>query len=205
MARRCAACACLLPHYHVVVAAVTFLVLMIGAGVRAAPGLLTVQLEAATGWDRGVIGGAVALNTLLYGVLGPFVVAAIGVLGVPRVVVASLLSLALGVGVSSEMAGASATPALLYVMWGVLVGVGSAGVATVLGSVVADRWFVRRRSTVVGLFHGPECTSSRKEVRALARAAKAARFRARRPLRLSGGARRDPRKRALASRSVDLS
>jgi hypothetical protein len=50
MARRCAACACLLPHYHVVVAAVTFLVLMIGAGVRAAPGLLTVQLEAATGW-----------------------------------------------------------------------------------------------------------------------------------------------------------
>jgi len=128
MARRCAACACLLPHYHVVVAAVTFLVLMIGAGVRAAPGLLTVQLEAATGWDRGVI-----------------------------------------------------------------------------GSVVADRWFVRRRSTVVGLFHGPECTSSRKEVRALARAAKAARFRARRPLRLSGGARRDPRKRALASRSVDLS
>lgn len=160
MARRCAACACLLPHYHVVVAAVTFLVLMIGAGVRAAPGLLTVQLEAATGWDRGVIGGAVALNTLLYGVLGPFVVAAIGVLGVPRVVVASLLSLALGVGVSSEMAGASATPALLYVMWGVLVGVGSAGVATVLGSVVADRWFVRRRSTVVGLFAAANAAGS---------------------------------------------
>ncbi|NBV52405.1 MAG: hypothetical protein EBR83_02550, partial [Verrucomicrobia bacterium] len=46
------------------------------------PGLLTVQLEAATGWDRGVIGGAVALNTLLYGALGPFVVAAVGVLAI---------------------------------------------------------------------------------------------------------------------------
>jgi len=158
MARRCAACACLLPRYHAVVAAVTFLVLMIGSGVRTAPGLLTVQLEAATGWDRGVIGGAVALNTLLYGVLGPFVVAAIGALGVPRVVVASLLSLALGVGVSSEMAGA--TPALLYVMWGVLVGVGSAGVATVLGAVVADRWFVRRRSTVVGIFAAANAAGS---------------------------------------------
>jgi hypothetical protein len=91
-------------------------------------------------------------------VLGPFVVAAIGVLGVPRVVVASLLSLALGVGVSSEMAGA--TPALLYVMWGVLVGVGSAGVATVLGAVVADRWFVRRRSTVVGIFAAANAAGS---------------------------------------------
>ena len=42
-------------HYAWIVAAVTFVVLLVTAGIRATPGLLMVPLEAEFGWSRAVI------------------------------------------------------------------------------------------------------------------------------------------------------
>ena len=59
-------------HYAWVVAMVTFVVLLVTAGIRATPGVLMVPLEAEFGWNRAVISGAVAINIALFGLIGPF-------------------------------------------------------------------------------------------------------------------------------------
>src|SRR4051794_41953029 len=59
-------------HYAWVIAILTFIVLLITAGVRATPGLLMVPLETEFGWSPAVISGAVAINIALFGLIGPF-------------------------------------------------------------------------------------------------------------------------------------
>ena len=59
-------------HYAWVIAAVTFAVMLITAGVRAAPGLFMVPLEAEFGWSRAVISASIAVNIALFGLIGPF-------------------------------------------------------------------------------------------------------------------------------------
>jgi SNF family Na+-dependent transporter len=49
-------------HYAWVVAAVTFIVLLLTAGVRAAPGILIVPLENEFHWSRSTISFAVGVN-----------------------------------------------------------------------------------------------------------------------------------------------
>ena len=51
-------------HYAWVVAAVTFVVLLLTAGVRAAPGILIVPLEDEFHWARSTISFAVGVNLL---------------------------------------------------------------------------------------------------------------------------------------------
>jgi len=59
-------------HYAWIVAIVTFLVLLVTAGIRATPGVLMVPLEQEFGWNRAAISAAVALNIALFGLIGPF-------------------------------------------------------------------------------------------------------------------------------------
>jgi hypothetical protein len=49
-------------HYAWVVAAVTFLVLLVTAGIRAKPGVLMVPLEGEFGWSYASISAAVAIT-----------------------------------------------------------------------------------------------------------------------------------------------
>ena len=56
-------------HYGWVIAAVTFVVLLITAGVRATPALFMVPLEQEFGWNRAVISMAVAINIALFGLI----------------------------------------------------------------------------------------------------------------------------------------
>lgn len=64
-------------HYAWIVVAVTFLVLLIGAGVRATPSVLIVPWEREFGWTAATISVGIALNIFLYGMIGPFAVAII--------------------------------------------------------------------------------------------------------------------------------
>jgi hypothetical protein len=64
-------------HYAWIVAAVTFLLLLLTAAVRAAPGILIVPLENEFHWARSAISFAVGVNLLLYGLIGPFAAALI--------------------------------------------------------------------------------------------------------------------------------
>ncbi len=71
-------------HYAWIVAAVTFVVLLLTAGIRAAPGVLIVPLEDEFHWSRSTISFAVGVNLLLYGLIGPFAAALIDRFGVRR-------------------------------------------------------------------------------------------------------------------------
>src|SRR5258705_6197505 len=77
-------------HYAWVVALVTFLVLLVTAGIRATPGLLMVPLEGEFGWTRAAISAAVAINIALFGLIGPFAASAMDRWGVRRLVVGAV-------------------------------------------------------------------------------------------------------------------
>ena len=62
-------------HYAWVVAGVTFVVGLLTAGVRAAPGVLIVPLEREFAWSPATISLAIGINLLLYGLVGPFAAA----------------------------------------------------------------------------------------------------------------------------------
>src|SRR5690242_2475172 len=88
-------------HYAWVVVAVMFVVILASVGVRAAPGVLIVPLQDAFGWNAAVISGAVSLNILLFGLVGPFAAGLIQVIGMKRTIVFSLALLAVGAGLSA--------------------------------------------------------------------------------------------------------
>lgn len=134
-------------HYAWVVFAVTWVTLLAAAGIRSTPGILIVPLEREFGWTRATISVAVSINLLFFGLFGPFAAALMQRFGVRRVVMAALLAITVGVGLTPLMHA----PWQLYLLWGVVVGAGAGCMATVLATVVANRWFVARRGLVVGV------------------------------------------------------
>src|SRR3954469_5998628 len=90
-------------HYAWIVAGVTFVVLLITAGIRATPGVLMVPLEAEFGWNRAVISAAVAINIALFGLIGPFAASVMDRYGLRRVVLAALALLTLAVALTTRM------------------------------------------------------------------------------------------------------
>jgi MFS family permease len=103
-------------HYAWVVAAVTFVVLLVTAGVRATPGVLMVPLEAEFGWSRAVISGAVAINIALFGLIGPFAASVMDRLGLRRVILAAVALMATSVALTTQMRNQWE----LTLLWGVL-------------------------------------------------------------------------------------
>ncbi len=127
-------------------AAATFVIVIVSAGVRASPGVLILPLEREFGWTRAEISGAVAVSLFLYGLLGPFSAAYIDRYGLRRVITGALVLLTLAVGLSAMMESLWQ----MFVLWGVLVGIGAGMTATVLAALVANRWFQQRRGFVLG-------------------------------------------------------
>ena len=52
-------------HYAWIVVAITFATVLTGAGIRAAPSVLILPLEAEFGWSRGAIASAIGLRHVL--------------------------------------------------------------------------------------------------------------------------------------------
>ena len=136
------------------VAAITFLVLLVAAGIRSAPSVLIVPLEQEFGWTRDVTGFAVGLNIFLFGLTGPFAVAILERFGMRRTVGMSLLVLAAGVAMTPFMTASWQ----LVVLWGGVVGGASGVTALVLAATVANRWFVARRGLVMGVLTASTAT-----------------------------------------------
>ncbi|WP_425998363.1 MFS transporter [Caulobacter sp. DWR1-3-2b1] len=143
-------------NYAFVVAGAIFLALMAAAGLRAAPGVLILPLEKAFGWDRASISAAAAVGIFLYGLTGPFAAALMTSFGVRRTVTLSLLLMAVSTGLSSLMTA----PWQYMATWGVLAGFSSGAVAMVLGATIVNRWFVARRSLMLGLLTASTATGS---------------------------------------------
>jgi predicted MFS family arabinose efflux permease len=133
-------------HYAWVVAGISFVTLLVGAGIRATPSVLIVPLEREFGWSSATIGFAIAVNLFLFGLAGPFAAAVMERFGLRRTVVAALAIMAVGVGLTSMMREAWQ----LTLLWGVLVGSCTGVTGMVLGATVAARWFQKRRGLVTG-------------------------------------------------------
>jgi predicted MFS family arabinose efflux permease len=133
-------------HYAWIVASVTFLVLLVTAGIRATPGVLMVPLENEFGWNRAAISAAVAINIALFGLIGPFAASVMERWGLRRVILAALALLAASVALTTRMS----TQWELTLLWGILVGAGTGVTSMVLAAVVANRWFDEHRGLVMG-------------------------------------------------------
>jgi MFS family permease len=136
------------------VAGVTMLALVAAAGFRSSTGALLVPLEDEFGWSRATTSGAVSLNLVVFGLVAPFAAALMDRFGLRRVVVVALVLVALGSGLTVFMT----SPWQLWLLWGFAVGVGTGSLALVFGAIVANRWFVRHRGLVVGLFSAASST-----------------------------------------------
>lgn len=141
-------------HYAWVIATVTFLVLLVGAGMRSTPGVLIVPLEHEFGWSTATISLAISINLLLYGLSGPFAAAFMERFGVRRVILLALLLVA----VASALTTLMHAPWQLDILWGVMVGLATGSLASVLGAIVANRWFVKRRGLVLGILTASNAT-----------------------------------------------
>jgi sugar phosphate permease len=137
-------------HYAWVVVGVALLIVVAAAGVRATPGVLIRPLERDFGWSRSEISLAIALSLLLYGLASPLSGRIADRFGL-RVMTLFFLTMA-GAGVAlSTLIGQLWQ---LGLFWGVIVGFGTGGVATVMGAIVANTWFESRRGLVVGMVGG---------------------------------------------------
>jgi MFS family permease len=135
-------------HTAWLVAIVTFFVLLASAAFRSSVGVMIVPFEDEFGWSRSAISLAVSVNLVLYGVTAPFAAAFMERFGIRRVAVAALALIALGTGLTLVMTASWQ----LVILWGLFVGLGTGSTALVFGALVANRWFVKHRGLVIGIF-----------------------------------------------------
>jgi predicted MFS family arabinose efflux permease len=141
-------------HYAWMVIAVTFLIMLVTAGIRATPSVMMVPLEQGFGWSRTAISMALAINLALFGLMGPFAAAAMQRFGMRRTVLAALTVLAIAVALSGRMHAAWQ----MVLIWGVLVGSATGATSTTLGAVVVNRWFSQHRGLAMGILTASSAT-----------------------------------------------
>src|SRR6202162_2676125 len=134
-------------HYAWIAIAVTFLIMLVTAGIRSTPSVMMVPLERSFGWTRATISLALAINLALFGLMGPFAAAAMQRFGMRRTVVTALAVLAGGVALSSRMTAAWH----MVLIWGVLVGGATGATSMTLGAAVVNRWFTQHRGMAMGI------------------------------------------------------
>jgi MFS family permease len=141
-------------HYGWVVAAVTFLTMLVTAGAVGAPGVFIVPLQREFGWETADISSALAIRLALFGLMGPFTAAFMNRLGMRRVVLTALCIMSAGLVASLAMTRIWQ----LILLWGVVLGIGTGLTAMVLGVTVATRWFSQRRGLVLGFLSASTAT-----------------------------------------------
>lgn len=141
-------------HYGWLVAGVTFLTMLTMSAALGLPGAMLLPLAHEFGWTTQQVSSALAIRFALYGLLGPFAAVLMERWGLRTVM---CLGLAL---VGGAMALVTFTSQLwqLFLLWSLMLGLGTGLTALVLGAVVATRWFAARRGLVVGLLTASAAT-----------------------------------------------
>jgi sugar phosphate permease len=141
-------------HYAFVIVAITFLTMLVTAGTMGLPGALIVPLGKEFGWNTAEISGALALRILLFGLMAPFAAALIERYGMRNIVLVAISLIII------SLAGTFVTQTLwqLVFFWGVLAGFGTGMTALVLGTIVANRWFVSHRGLILGMLTASAAT-----------------------------------------------
>jgi predicted MFS family arabinose efflux permease len=135
------------PHPAWGILALAFAAVALPAALRGLLAVMTLPIEAETGWDRWVASAAAGTSMLLFGALGPFVAAAVVRWGGRRVMLAGLAM----VVASLVWTPFAREPWAFVAAWGVLGGLGSGVLGIVFGNAVVGSWFVRRRGLATGI------------------------------------------------------
>ena len=141
-------------HYAWVIAALTFLAMLTTSAALGLPGVMLPPLRNEFGWPTDQLSSVFATRFALFGLLGPFAALFIGRFGPRRVIIAA----AGLIGTSLLLATGMRELWQLFLLWGLMLGMGTGLTALVLGAMVANRWFSRRRGLVVGLFAASTAT-----------------------------------------------
>jgi sugar phosphate permease len=138
------------------VLAVTFVALLVSAGLRSAPSVMMVPLQMHFGWDRATVSATSAVGIVLYGLVGPFAAALMMSVGIRRTMAGGLALMGVATLASQWMSAS-----WHYMLtWGVLSGLGSGAVASVLGAAVVTRWFATRQGLAMGVLSASTATGS---------------------------------------------
>lgn len=140
--------------YGWVVVAVTAVVVLVTAGVRSAPGAFILSMTDEPGWSTASVSFAAAVGLVVFGLSGPLSGWLMGRIGVRNVVLLSLLV------TSGALAATSVVREIwqLTLFFGLVSGLGTGLVASVLGPTVATRWFVKDRGLVIGILGASNST-----------------------------------------------
>lgn len=144
------------PNYAYIVIGVTFVALLVSAGLRSAPSVLIVPLEAYFGWDRALVSGTAAIGIVLYGLVGPFAAALMQSVGIKRTLISGLVLMSAATLGSLWMTA----PWQYLLSWGVISGLGTGAVAPVLGATVVNRWFATRQGLMMGILTASTATGA---------------------------------------------
>jgi MFS family permease len=131
-----------------------FLTMLISSAALGLPGAFLRPLSREFGWSTGQISSALAIRFALFGLLGPFAAILIERFGLRRIVCMALVLIASGLLLATRMNALWQ----LFVVWGLVLGIGSGLTALVLGATVANRWFERRRGLVLGILTASSAT-----------------------------------------------
>jgi len=140
--------------YGWVVVAVTAIVVLVTAGVRSAPGAFILSMTEEPGWSTASVSFAAAIGLVVFGLAGPISGWLMGRIGVRNVVLLSLVITA-GSLIATSMVREIWQLTLVF---GLLSGLGTGLVASVLGPTVATRWFVKDRGLVTGILGASNST-----------------------------------------------
>ncbi|HLZ63965.1 MAG TPA: MFS transporter [Ktedonosporobacter sp.] len=141
-------------HYGWVIAVIIFLTMLFSAGMRSMPSVLIVPLEHEFGWSNAAISLSVSINLVIYGLSGPFTAALMQRFGVGRVIMGALLLVVIACGLTTLMSASWQ----LDLLWGVLLGLATGALASILGAIIAERWFVKQRGLVMGILSASNAT-----------------------------------------------
>lgn len=140
--------------YGWVVVAVTAVVMLITAGVRSAPGAFILTMTDEPGWSTASVSFAAAVGLVVFGFAGPVSAWLMARIGVRNVVVLSLAITAVSLAITAVVREIWQ----LTLSFGLLSGLGTGLVASVLGPTIATRWFVRHRGLVIGILGASNST-----------------------------------------------
>ena len=141
-------------HFSWLIVGITFLTMLTSSAALGLPGALLQPLSREFGWNTDQISSALAIRFMLFGLIGPFAAIFMERFGLKRVVCLALTLIASCLLLSTMMSALWH----LFVLWGLILGFGSGMTALVLGAVVANRWFEKRRGLVIGVLTASSAT-----------------------------------------------
>lgn len=124
-----------------------FLVLGINYGSRYCFGIFLKPMVEEFAWSRSVISLAATINIILYSVGAIFVGRMLDRIA-PRWIITIGATLAAG---GYILTGFVNTPLGLYITYGLMVGIGTAGLGVVTCSSSVGKWFIRKRGVAIGI------------------------------------------------------